>query len=382
MNKKYKVCAIVGDFENRKKGLTHYIFENINKSIFDIFYICCPARDFGRWGSLYNKKFECFGFKTYLIPRNALLKRMISIGRILNYEKPDMIFSAATGLEPFLLKIMKGIPWIDSIHGMPRSLNLLALRKGKIRKSGLRSSLVKFKIRNRADYIIAVSKAVRDELIAVGISEEKVKIIYNGVDIEYIRRRSSEEIEESHIFDRNKTILSVGRLSPEKGHKCLIDAFNIIKDRTNAKLVIIGWGPEEKYLKDSVEHYSLKDRIFFLGFKENPFKYMVKSNFLVLPSVSEAFPSVLMEAAICGLPVLATDCGGTKEILNIIGHGLLVPRQDVIKLADSMFRMLNDPELSSRFLNDVFINAIRFDIKNTAYEYQKLWLSTLNGRKV
>jgi glycosyltransferase involved in cell wall biosynthesis len=376
---KYKVCAIVGDFENRKKGLTHYIFENINREVFDIFYICFPARDFELWKSLYSKKFDCFGFQVYLIPRNSFLRRILLISRIVKAENPDLIFSAAAGIEPMFLKITTGIPVVDSIHGIPGMPDDLALLKDKINGFNL---LFKFKIRNLADRVIAVSKAVKDGLIKAGIREGKIKIIYNGVDFKYIQDRFNEEIEEASIPAKSKIILSVGRLSSEKGHHFLIEAFNIIRYKTDALIIIIGWGPEEKSLKDLVKTYSLNDRILFLGFKENPFKYMKKSSFLVLPSVSDALPSVLMEAAVCGLPVLATESGGAKEIINVIGHGLLVPRKNIQRLADSMLEMLDNPELLSRFSNNAVLNASRFDVRNTAYEYQKLWFSILNGGKI
>lgn len=369
---------MIGDFDNRKKGLTHYIFENIDKSIFDIFYICYPSRDYELWRELYNKKFELFGFKTYLIPQYKLLKRIISIKRILDFEKPDIIFSAVTDIEPFLLKKIKGIPLVDSVHGMPRNLNLSILLKGSIRGSGLTSFVVS-KIKNLADYIVVVSKAVKDGVIKNGIKIEKIKLIYNGVDIEYIKKRSSERLEEIDIFSSgNPIILSVGRLSPEKGHKYLIEAFNLIKDKTDAKLVIIGWGPEENYLKELVQKYSLKNKIYFLGFRENPFKYMVRSTFLVLPSVSEAFPSVLIEAAVCGLPIIATDCGGPREILDIVKHGILVPKGDIEKLAEAIIRLLSNDELLRMLSANALNNARKFDIKKTAKEYEKLWLDCLN----
>lgn len=376
MAKRYKVCAIIGDFENRKKGLTHYIFDNIDKSNFEIFYICYPVRDFHLWKELYNNSFHLFGYKTYLIPKYNLFKRITSVNRIMAKEKPDMIFSAVSGIEPFLLKKMRGIPEVDSIHGIPRNLNLREIFKGRPRESGVRAALV-YRMKNLADSIIAVSDAVKLGLIENGVKKEKIILIHNGIDSEYIKQKSEEAVEEQIIFSQNKTILSVGRLSPEKGHKNLIEAFALIKNRTDAVLVIVGWGPEEPKMRELINKYGLDERVHMLGFRENPFKYMAKSSFLVLPSISEAFPSVLMEAAVCGLPVIATDSGGPREIIDVVKHGLVVPKQDNAQLASAMLKLTENDALLKTFSVNAQKNAGEFDIKKTGLQYQRLWLSCL-----
>lgn len=379
--KKYKVCAIVGDFENRKKGLTHYIFENIDKNKFDIFYICYPSRDYILWNDLYLKKFNLFGFKTYLIPRYSIFKRISKINNIIKYEKPDMIFSAATQVDPFIIGKFKNLPVVDSVLGLSPSFNFIKLLKFKIKGSGI-SRLYSFRLQNLCRRIIAISVSVKNNLINNNIIKEKILVIYSGINIDLIKQFSNENFEENNIFNKkNRIVLCVGRLSPEKGNEYLIKAFSLIKNKKNLILIFVGWGPEEERLKKLVKSLHLTHKIYFLGFVNNPYKYMKKSTVFVLSSISDAFPSVLLEAAACGLPVIATNCGGPSEIIERLKNGILINPGDVQSLSSAIISLINDKLLLKQYSDAGLKNIQKFNIKRTADAYANIWLNCINGSR-
>ncbi len=228
---------------------------------------------------------------------------------------------------------------------------------------------------NQADLILAVSHGIEDDLIAnYNIKPEKIKVIPNSYDIDHIRRLSEEEIESSYqkIFE-GKVIINVGRLCRQKGQWHLIRAFSKVAESIiDAKLVILGVGDLEDYLKNLVEDLNLNDRVIFLGFKENPFKYMAVSTLFTLSSLYEGFPNSLAEAMACGLPVVSTDCKtGPREMfynqymgneqtnsIEFAEYGILLPvcdgrlytQQDPLTyaenaMAECIIKLLGDDEL-------------------------------------
>ena len=172
---------------------------------------------------------------------------------------------------------------------------------------------------NKADLVIAVSNLVKNDLISsFRIKDDKIKVIYNPYDLEKIRKLASEEIEiEYQEIFKFPTIITVGRLSKQKGQWHLIRAFKKVKEvLSDVKLVILGQGELEDYLKKLAIDLGLEKDVHFLGFQKNPFKYINRSTIYVFPSLYEGFPNALCEAMACGIPVISADCkSGPREIL-------------------------------------------------------------------
>src|SRR5699024_1692708 len=131
---------------------------------------------------------------------------------------------------------------------------------------------------------------------------------------------SDEKIEmKNELFsEKDFLIMNMGRLVEEKGQWHLIRAMKYVtQEIKNAKLIIMGVGELESYLKVLVEQLNLVNNVKFLGFKRNPFKYIKNSDLFVMSSISEGFGNVLIEAMACNVPVISTDCRyGPREILE------------------------------------------------------------------
>ena len=111
--------------------------------------------------------------------------------------------------------------------------------------------------------------------------------------------------------------MNVGRLTKQKGQCHLIKAFKKVKETIkDMKLIILGRGELEDYLKQLVEELNLEKDVYFLGFQKNPFKFISKSKIYLFPSLYEGFPNALVEAMACEIPVISSDCrSGPREIL-------------------------------------------------------------------
>jgi len=165
-----------------------------------------------------------------------------------------------------------------------------------------------------------------------------------------IIERSTEDIEDSNIFNNSKTFINIARLSPEKDHKKLILAFSkVAKKHTNSKLIIIGDGSLKGDLNQLIKKLSLKKRVLLLGQKFNPMPYLKASDCFVLSSNYEGQGLVLLEAMVLEKPVISTDISGPRSVLKD-GLGLLVDNSED-GLVEGMLKFLEDEESISKEFN-------------------------------
>jgi len=167
----------------------------------------------------------------------------------------------------------------------------------------------------------------------------KIGIIYNGVNIEYFAQRDNRENE--HIV-----ILTVARLIKRKGIDDLIRAVPaIVKGHQNIKVKIIGEGNMGAELKALAEKLKVSEYIEFLGYVPHNeiSNYYSTSDVFVLPSRNEGMSNTVLEAMASGLPVITTDTGGTRELID--GNGIIVPSEDSDVISEAVLRLINDHKL-------------------------------------
>jgi glycosyltransferase involved in cell wall biosynthesis len=195
-----------------------------------------------------------------------------------------------------------------------------------------------------ASGVVAVSKGVKDDLCLLGnLSFNEIKVIYNPAAIGISAIRETHEVRDLLWGgDVEQRILTVGRLTYEKDHKTLIEAFALIPKKLNMKLIILGEGPLRKELSNLINVFDLKDRISMPGFTTDPYPWYRSADLFVLSSRWEGFGNVIVEALECGLPVVSTKCpSGPGEILENGKYGTLVPTQDPAALAKAIINCLS-----------------------------------------
>ncbi|SHJ38728.1 glycosyltransferase [Pseudozobellia thermophila] len=209
------------------------------------------------------------------------------------------------------------------------------------------------KLYPKADYILCNSQGNANDLIKnYDIDSHITDVIYNPVDIKNISKRQAA----TSFFDPDYfNMITVGRLDAGKNHELLIRA---LPSLTQARLYILGSGVLLEYLTELTKELNLQDRIFFLGFDNNPYQYLKGADLFVFGSNHEGFPNVLLEAMCCGLPILTTNCkSGPSEIMELKApldddimktpYGILTPVGNVDLMAKGMSFFLENPDYLS-----------------------------------
>jgi glycosyltransferase involved in cell wall biosynthesis len=224
---------------------------------------------------------------------------------------------------------------------------------------------------------IGVSEAAREFLKHLGAANAQV--IYNGIDTSIFKREDTNFRRKLGISSDAMVITFVGRLIYAKGVQDLISAFSKVKDTApQAKLLIVGDGPYRVELEKLAHQTDCHSSILFLGQKNQAelVEILSTTDIFVNPSYSEGLPTSVMEAASIGLPLIATDVGGTREIITTDKTGILVEARDVGQLAEELCLLLANAELREKLGENARILAERkFNWDKITEEYIKLYTS-------
>ena len=229
------------------------------------------------------------------------------------------------------------------------------------------------------------------------INGDKCISIYNPKNINNIQTLAQESIEEDFFKTDEIILLTVGRLSAQKGHVHLLRIFSHLIKVVPCRLVICGKGELESSLKQYAIDLGISDSVYLTGWSDNPYKYMQNADIFVFPSLFEGQPNALIEAMICGCPIVSADCDyGPREILDCGKYGVLTkkldePISDVVNspLTDGeidfytkVLNLIEHPELREKYS---CLSKERIDIFNhedILKKYYDVFRAAVNGESL
>lgn len=205
-------------------------------------------------------------------------------------------------------------------------------------------------IRALSNHVIANSCATRNRFPLR--ERERITVVYNG--FRAVRFRSSiearEELREKYgISDGEQAISLIGSINERKGQREMASAFPLILDRyPNAKLIFCGErfaknGSYEQEVLGILKGHKVEAKVLFLGFREDVSEVYAITDVIVVPSRYEAFGRVIVEAMLCGIPVVATKVAGIPEIIDDQRSGILIPSREPRILANAVLSLFEDP---------------------------------------
>ena len=285
--------------------------------------------------------------------------------------------------------------------------SLHALKSVELKNKTLLNKLLKICFKTsfkKFNKLICISNAIREDLIQnCYYPFSNLQIIYNPHDLLEIELRAKEKIiddGEQLLFSGN-VILFLGRLSHQKSPWHLIKSFYLLeKEKKDVKLVFIGDGVSEvvNYCSDLISELKLTDKVFFLGRKSNPYKYLAKSNVLALSSLYEGTPNVIVESICLGVPIVSSNCtNGIIELMSTekvdvtnenieVASGIITPNfykgnleipidNSIIEeeryFAKGLLQVLSDDRFERNISSNRDYLLNKFDVDQVSEEYLK-----------
>ena len=243
-------------------------------------------------------------------------------------------------------------PFIVTLHGYDAAtvpeINYGILLDSKLRR------IVKH-VLDKAEMIITVSEDLKGRVLALGEYQDKIQVIYHGVDPEKFKftKRGRREIREKYGMSENEVVIfTLSYHVPRKNIPMLIEAFKDISSvRSNVKLMIGGEGPDTNKLKKLTKKLNLEKSVIFTGVIEEreKVKYYSAADIFALTSLYEGFGIVLIEAMSSKLPIVATLTGGIPEVVADNETGFLVPVKSKEKLVDALLKLIDNEKLRRIF---------------------------------
>lgn len=206
-----------------------------------------------------------------------------------------------------------------------------------------------FRYTQLVDHTIAICDAIRQRLLAAGVPDERITLVYDGLDPKPwtgLREGRAAAREQLGIAEDAQVITLAGVLRPRKGQHILIDAFaKLAPKHPNALLFLAGGGSELERLRKQAVDVGLKDRIRLPGPVKPVHDVYAASDVFVMPSFHEGLCNACLEASFAALPQVVSTAGGNAEIIVDGETGFVVDKGDASQLSEALQRYLDDPEL-------------------------------------
>ena len=235
----------------------------------------------------------------------------------------------------------------------------------------------------KCQHIVIPSESMRSILVNDYGLADRFTVIPTGIDVTPYKQANGSALRQQWNWPDDKVIVSAGRLAEEKNWVTLLNAFAITqKSQPNIRLVLIGDGPQSEALKQLAGELGITDRVLFTGkipFTDVP-SYLKAADLFAFASITETQGLVTLEAMASGLPVVAVDASGTKDILEEGKQGFLT-QNDANELANGIIKVVESSSLMSKFRSAALRKSYQFDNKRLARKMLKVYEQAIQDKK-
>ncbi|MDQ3766428.1 MAG: glycosyltransferase family 4 protein [Actinomycetota bacterium] len=260
-------------------------------------------------------------------------------------------------------------PLVITVHCSPRyTLARVDLRSAVLKSLG---GWIEGRAEASAAAVIAITPRLAERLRGGGVAPERIHLIPPGVNQSLFEGPFSRPLPDIE----GRRVVYAGRLHRSKSVGTLVGAAKLMS--SNARVVLVGDGPQRDSLERSIEGLGLGDRVHITGFVPHDTVpgHLAHADVVVLPSIYEELGSVLLEAIHLGRPIVASDAGGIPGVIHHGDNGLLVAPNDPAALARGIDRVLGDPDLSAKLSAGARSSASKYDWNEVADKVLTLYLS-------
>jgi glycosyltransferase involved in cell wall biosynthesis len=378
--RKYKIAYVIDGLSmGGAERLMVPILKHLSRPNFDAYVCALQSKD----GNLMADEIRALG-----IPVSCLdikhLRDWNALPRLINYLNENEVDLVHTQLE--FANILGNIsarllrlPSVCTIHVMP-SLDVKA-------KSKLHQKLEWFVLNHFCERVISVSDEAREYHLQIsGAAASRVSTIYNGIDLSNFLSldRELERVKvrtELAIPSDANLLTTVAVLRPQKGIQYMIRALPAVLDSNpNTYYLVVGDGPHRYLLVEEANKSNVGNRVIFTGMRKDVARLLSASDVFVLPTLTEALPTVLAEAMAAKLPIIASRVGGVPEMIVDGLNGYLVEPEDVKSLAQACIDLLASPEKRAAMSIEGWkIVNQKFNIEKQVDQLEALYLDQLHA---
>lgn len=349
------------------------LVNNLDPNTFEVWVIAVFKKSvYSNYEFQFSEQFNAHVKYTFLID-NSIQWKYTVFNFLFNKVNKKWLYSFLVK-EKFDLEIAfyEGLPTLLVSNSVQNSQKIawLHTHQSRLYKNCSQAVIQKtFNDYSRFNKIIGVSESVCHSFKEI-FPQLNAICCYNPIDENKIIALSHAEVKDSNNTDA-LSFVAVGRLIEIKGFDRLINVFHRIKNLGYCfNLHIIGDGDLKYALQNKIDTLQLSNEIKLLGFKTNPYPYMVKADALICSSFQEGLNTAVIEALILNIPVISTDCGGMEEIIQAGRSGIICENNEE-KLFEALVKVCQNPSILEEF--DLFIknNTFKFSLKETMHEIEK-----------
>lgn len=379
MSEKKKILIRIGSLRHggAEKVLINFL-KNLPKDKYEVdllinLYTGMYIQEVPSWVKLH------YLLKGEMITTNRPHEIPVKAFRVL-YQKMFLIFPSL--LYKFILKNKKYDVEIAAIHGMYKEI-LSSPQKDSKKIVWVQNDIFNLKeytpeiIRQffNFDKILVISNKLKEEMQKLARNEKEkqaVVKIFNPIDSQDTLRKAEVEINDYPFSKDLPTFVTIGTVYPQKGYDRLLDVHKKLMDEgLKHQIIIIGDGFDFENIHAKLNQLGLQDTVKMLGFRSNPYPYLKTSDFYVMSSRHEGFPTIIAEALILNKPVVSTDVSGIKDLLQDGKLGLITSNSED-GIYKGMKQFLIHPELPKQYEKEIAETELPFVLEKSVAHLQEI----------
>ncbi|BDB55373.1 N-acetyl-alpha-D-glucosaminyl L-malate synthase BshA [Flavobacterium ammoniigenes] len=311
-------------------------------------------------------EYPLFHYQPYEL---ALSSKLVDMVKLYKIEVLHVHYAIPHAYAGYMAKQMLkdegiDIPMVTTLHGTDITL---------VGNHPFYKPAVTFSI-NKSDFVTSVSQSLKDDTLKLFNIKNEIQVIPNFIELDKIKKEDKSPCQRSVMAnDEERIITHISNFRKVKRIPDIIAIFNKIQKEIPAKLMMVGEGPEKEKAEHLCRELGIQDKVIFFGNSNEIDTILCQTDLFLLPSKTESFGLVALEAMACGVPVISSNAGGLPEVNKDGFSGYLSEVGDVDGMAKNAMKILKDDDALSEFKKNALITAQQFDIKKILPLYEDLY---------
>jgi N-acetyl-alpha-D-glucosaminyl L-malate synthase BshA len=311
-------------------------------------------------------EYPLFHYQPYEL---ALSSKLVDMVKLYKIEVLHVHYAIPHAYAGYMAKQMLkdegiDIPMVTTLHGTDITL---------VGNHPFYKPAVTFSI-NKSDFVTSVSQSLKDDTLKLFNIKNEIQVIPNFIELDKIKKDDKSPCQRSVMAnDEERIITHISNFRKVKRIPDIIAIFNKIQKEIPAKLMMVGEGPEKEKAEHLCRELGIQDKVIFFGNSNEIDTILCQTDLFLLPSKTESFGLVALEAMACGVPVISSNAGGLPEVNKDGFSGYLSEVGDVDGMANNAMKILKEDAVLTEFKKNALITAQQFDIKKILPLYEDLY---------